>query len=103
MPSIIPRIMIIFKLRLGHSVALRLSALLSVRPDTRPGLLPRLAIARFSNPTSTIPMPFFGERPARSTRLLLLLLLGVDVVQTVHATFVVLAADVEVEGQGGEG
>jgi hypothetical protein len=103
MPSIIPRITIIIKLRLGHSVALRLSALLSVRPHTRPGLLPSLAVARLSNPTSIVPMAFFGERPARSARLLLLLLLGVDVVQAVHATLVVLAADVEVEGEGGEG
>jgi hypothetical protein len=103
MPTIIPRITIIVKLRLRHSVALRLSALLSVRPHTRPGFLPSFAVARLSNPTGTIPVAFFGKRPARSARLLLLLLLGVDVVQAVHASLVVLAADVEVEGEGGEG
>jgi hypothetical protein len=103
MPSIIPRIMIIIKLCLRYSVALRLSALLSVRPNARPRLFPNFAVARLSNPTSTVPMPFFGERSARGTRLLLLLLLGVDVVQAVHAALVVLTADVEVEGEGGDG
>jgi len=47
-------------------------------------------------------MSFFSERSTRSAGLLLLLL-GVDVVQAVHAALVVLAADVEVEAEGGDG
>jgi hypothetical protein len=94
MHSIIPRIIII-KLRLRHSVALRPSTLIAIRPNTRPRLLPSLAVSWLSNSSRIIAVPVFGERPARSARLLLLLL-GVDVVQAVHAALVVLAADIEV-------
>jgi hypothetical protein len=45
-------------------------------------------------------MSLVSERPAGSARLLLLL--GVDVVQAVHAALVVLAADVEVEAESGD-
>jgi len=50
-------------------------------------------------------MAFIGERATRSSRwaLLRLLLLSVDVVQTVHAELVVVSADVEVETEGCEG
>ena len=50
-------------------------------------------------------MALIGERAARSSRraLLGLLLLVVDVVQTVHAELVVVSADVEVEAEGCEG
>ena len=103
MPPIIPSI-ISQKLLLRHSVALRLpAALLTIRRDTRPRSLPNLALARLSNTARTIAMPFVGERPTRSARLLLLSLLAVNVVQAVHAALVVLAADVEVEAEGGHG
>jgi len=50
-------------------------------------------------------MALIGERAARSSRraLLGLLLLVVDVVQTVHAELVVVSADVEVEAERCEG
>jgi hypothetical protein len=46
-------------------------------------------------------MSVVSKRPTRSSRLLLLL--GVNVVQAVHAALVVLAADVEVETESGDG
>jgi hypothetical protein len=45
-------------------------------------------------------MSIVSERSTGSSRLLLLL--GVDVVQAVHAALVVLAADVEVEAESGD-
>ena len=89
------------ELCLRHSVALRLSALLAVRRNTRPGSLPSLALARLSNTARAIAVSFIGERSARSARLLVLL--GINVVQAVHATLVVLAANVEVEAKGSHG
>lgn len=50
-------------------------------------------------------MTLVSERATRSSRwtlLMLLLLLGVDVMQTVHAEFIVLPADVEVEAESCE-
>ena len=80
-------------------------SLLAVRPQTGPRSLPGLAVAWLGNPSRTVAMPFIGERTTRSSRwaLLRLLLLSVDVVQTVHAELVVVSADVEVETEGCEG
>lgn len=99
MPTIIPSI-ISQKLLFRYSVTLRLPALLAIRRDTRPGGLPGFALARLRNTTRAITMSIVSERSTGSSRLLLLL--GVDVVQAVHAALVVLAADVEVEAESGD-
>ena len=89
------------ELCLRHSVALRLSALYAVRRDTRSRSLPSLTLTRLSNTARAIAMSFIGERSARSARLLVLL--GINVVQAVHAALVVLATDVEVEAESSHG
>jgi len=105
MPTIVPSI-VSQELSLRHRVALRLSALLAVwllaiGCKTRPRSLPSFALTRLSNTSRTIPMSVLGERSAGSSRLLLLL--SVNVVQAVHATLVVLAANVEVEAESCDG
>jgi len=100
MPTIVPSV-IGQELLLRHSVALRLPALLAVGRNARPGSLPSLALTRLSDTARSIAMSVISERSAGSSRLLLLL--GVNVVQAVHAALVVLAADVEVEAESGHG
>jgi len=100
-PAIVPGV-IIPKLSLRHNVAIRMRSLLAVWPQTWSRSLPGLTFAGLSNASRAIAVPFVSERAARSSRwalLMLLLLLGVDIVQTVHAEFVVLSADVEVEAE----
>jgi len=92
---------IIQKLCLWYRVALRLSALLAVRSDAWSRSLPGLAFAWLSDAAGAITMSILGKGSAGSARLLLLL--GVNVVQAVHATLVVLASDVEVEAQSCNG
>jgi hypothetical protein len=99
-PTIIPSV-IGQELCLRHRVALWLSALLAVRSNAQSRSLPSLALAWLSNTTRAITVSIFGERSTGSAGLLLLL--GVDVVQAVHATLVVLAADIEVEAESGDG
>jgi hypothetical protein len=104
MPAIIPGI-IIPKLSIRHSIAVRMRSLLAIRPQTGPRSLPGLTVARLSNTPGTIAVALIGERTTGSSGwalLRLLLLLGVDVVQTVHAELVVVSADVEVEAESCE-
>jgi hypothetical protein len=104
MSTIIPSI-IIPKLSIRHSIAIRMRSLLAVRPQTGPRSLPGFTVAWLSNASRAVAMAFVGERTTRSSRwpLLRLLLLVVDVVQTVHAELVVVSADVEVEAESCEG
>jgi hypothetical protein len=105
MSTIVPGI-IIPKLSIRHSIAMRIRSLLTVRPQTGPRSLPGFTVAWLSNASRAVAMAFVGEGTTRSSRrplLLLLLLLVVDVVQTVHAELVVVSADVEVEAESCEG
>jgi hypothetical protein len=104
MPTIVPGI-IIPKLSIRHSIAIRMRSLLAVRPQTGPRSLPGFAVPWLSNASRAVAMAFVGEGTTRSSRwpLLRLLLLVVDVVQTVHAELVVVSADVEVETESCEG
>jgi hypothetical protein len=104
MSTIVPGI-IIPKLSIRHSIAMRIRSLLTVRSQTRSRSLPSFAVARFSDSSRAVSMAFIGEGTTRSSRwpLLRLLLLVVDVVQTVHAELVVVSADVEVEAESCEG
>jgi hypothetical protein len=103
MSTIIPGI-IIPKLSIRHSIAIRMRSLLAVRPQTGSRSLPGFTVAWLSNASRAVAMAFVGEGTTRSSRRpLLLLLLVVDVVQTVHAELVVVSADVEVEAESCEG
>jgi len=104
MSTIVPSI-IISKLSIRHSVAIRMRSLLAIRTQTGSRSLPSFTVARLSDASRAIAVAFIGERTTRSSRwtLLRLLLLVVDVVQTVHAELVVVSADVEVEAEGCEG
>jgi hypothetical protein len=104
MSAIVPSI-IIPKLSIWHSIAIRMRSLLAVRPQAGSRSLPSFAVARLSNASRAVSMAFIGEGTTRSPRrtLLRLLLLVVDVVQTIHAELVVVSADVEVEAERCEG
>jgi hypothetical protein len=104
MPAVVPSI-IIPKLGIWHSIAVRMRPLLAIRPQTGSRSLPSFTVAWLSNSPGAIAMALIGEWAARSSRrtLLGLLLLVVDIVQTVHAELVVVSADVEVEAEGCEG
>jgi hypothetical protein len=104
MPTIVPSI-IIPKLSIWHSIANRMRSLLAIRPQTGSRSLPSFTVARLSNASRAIAVALVGKGTTRSSRrtLLRLLLLVVDVVQTIHAELVVVSADVEVEAERCEG
>jgi hypothetical protein len=105
MTAIVPGI-VIPKLSIRHSIAVRMRSLLAIRPQAGSRSLPGFTVARLGNSSGTVAVAFIGERTAGSSRwalLRLLLLLGVDVVQTVHAELVVVSADVKVEAESCEG
>lgn len=101
--SVVPGIFIP-KLSLWHSVAVRLSSLLAVRAQAGSRGFPGFTFAWLGNASRAIAVAFVGEWTTWSSRwtLLMLLLLGVNVVQTVHAALVVLSADMEVEAESCE-